>query len=147
MAVAMLLTFQIIFLINHAVASSPVKGMPNLDDTTTVSGGSPDDLIKCGGCPCNNPCDFTSPPPPPPPQLPPPPPPPKMASPTPGVNNCPPPPTGGGYALGPPSYIYITGPPENLYPVNPYFSAARRNFWVAPSLLVMLGLLGVLIVC
>ncbi|KAL7606612.1 hypothetical protein Lser_V15G15010 [Lactuca serriola] len=133
------------------VASAPVKGM-NLDDTTsttTVSGGSPEDLIKCGGCPCNNPCYITSPPPPPPPTpplTPPPPPPPKMPSPTPGLN-CPPPPTGGGYALGPPSYIYITGPPENLYPVNQYFSGAHRNFWAAPPLLVMLGFLGVLIVC
>ncbi|KAI3497838.1 hypothetical protein L1887_33422 [Cichorium endivia] len=141
----MLLTFRIIIFIILAVALASVKGL-DLDDTTmnpTVSGGSPDDQIKCGGCPCNNPCYITSPPPPPPP--PPSPPPLKIPPPTPGLN-CPPPPTGGGYAQGPPSYIYITGPPENLYPVNPYFSGAHRNLWIAPPLLVMFGLLCVLTV-
>lgn len=81
---------------------------------------------KCGGCPCNNPCN--PPPSPPPPALPPPPPPPKKQPPP--SNYCPPPPSGGGggggqYPPNPP-YIYINGPPGNLYPVDPFYSGSGR---------------------
>ncbi|KAI3720107.1 hypothetical protein L6452_21017 [Arctium lappa] len=146
---------HIVFVAILAVAVAPpmINGMnvkkldynTATDTTTVVAGGSSDDQLKCGGCPCNNPCYATSSPPPPPPP-PPSPPPPKMPSPTPGLQNCPPPPTtGGGYGqMAPPSYIYITGPPGNLYPVNPYFSAtaAHRNL---PLQVVVFGLVGVLI--
>lgn len=97
--------------------------------------GSPDGESKCGGCPCNNPCAV--PPPPPPPALPPPPPPPPKKPPTP---SCPPPPGGSSWPTvpTPPSqYIYITGPPGNLYPVDQYFSGAARSFAVGlPMLLI-----------
>ncbi|KAI3744399.1 hypothetical protein L1987_57479 [Smallanthus sonchifolius] len=133
---------RLVFLVTLVAAAAPIKGMNRrLDNTTKVPYDSPDDQIKCGGCPCNNPCYTTSPPPPPPS-----PPPPKIPTPTP-VLNCPPPPTGsGGSGLASPGYIYITGPPGDLYPVNPYFSGSHRNFWAAPPLLVVFVILGMLIV-
>ncbi|CAI9756005.1 unnamed protein product [Fraxinus pennsylvanica] len=83
----------------------------------------PDLQNKCGNCPCNNPCNQAPPPPPPPS----PPPPPKIKPPS---NYCPPPPSGGGGGQYPPNppYIYINGPPGNLYPVDPYYSGASRRF-------------------
>ncbi|KVH97661.1 sulfated surface glycoprotein 185-like [Cynara cardunculus var. scolymus] len=138
---------QIVFVVILAVVAPPMMEGINVKldntatDTTMVPGGPSENQLKCGGCPCNNPCYTTSPPPPPPS----PPPPPKMPSPTPGLNCPPPPTTGGGYGLAPPSYIYITGPPGNVYPVNPYFSAGHRNFWVAPPLqVIVFGLVSVL---
>lgn len=97
--------------------------------------GTPDPGSKCGGCSaCQNPC-AQSPPPPPPPS---PPPPPKKPSPP----SCPPPPL----PPSPPSFIYITGPPGNLYPVNPYFNGAIRSFpsgfWVS----ICCGLLSLVLV-
>ncbi|XP_042008977.1 chitin-binding lectin 1-like [Salvia splendens] len=68
---------------------------------------------KCRGCPCNNPCNPPPSPPPPPPKKQPPP-----------SNYCPPPPSGGGQN---PPYIYINGPPGNLYPVDPYYSGSARS--------------------
>nr|XP_009776044.1 PREDICTED: chitin-binding lectin 1-like [Nicotiana sylvestris] len=105
---------------------------------------------KCGGCPCNNPCNPPSPPPPPPALPPPSPPPPKK----PPSGYCPPPPLppsggggGGGYSPNPPNpqYIYMTGPPGNLYPVDQYFNGAKRTFSSGFSLLIggfFLGLLA-----
>lgn len=109
---------------------------------------------KCGGCPCNNPCNPpTFPPPPPPPALPPPPPPKKP----PPSGYCPPPPlppseggggggSGGGYSPNPPNsqYIYMNGPPGNLYPVDQYFNGAKRDFSSGFSLLIGGFLLGLL---
>ncbi|CAA3026486.1 Hypothetical predicted protein [Olea europaea subsp. europaea] len=89
-----------------------------LDDETP-----PDLQNKCGNCPCNNPCNQAPPPPPPP--SPSPPPPPKIKPPS---NYCPPPPSGGGQYPPNPPYIYINGPPGNLYPVDPYYSGASRGF-------------------
>ncbi|KAI3811973.1 hypothetical protein L1987_16672 [Smallanthus sonchifolius] len=130
-----------------AMVPPPVKAVNprKLDDTTI---GSPNDEIKCGGCPCGTTC-YTSPPPPPPSPPPPSPslpPPPKKQTPTPGVN-CPPPPSrgGGGGGQAPPNYIYITGPPGDIYPVVQSVSAARRCFTAAPVLLLVAsGLLGML---
>ncbi|KAI3816564.1 hypothetical protein L1987_16266 [Smallanthus sonchifolius] len=115
------MSISLIFLLVLAAAVlAPVKA-----STDTAPGGALDDQFKCGGCPCNKPC-YTTPPPPPPP--------PKKPSPTPGLN-CPP----------PPSYIYMTGPPGNLYPVNPYSqSSAHRRIWVAQSLMVVVGVTGML---
>ncbi|MCE3051464.1 hypothetical protein HAX54_049912 [Datura stramonium] len=103
---------------------------------------------KCGGCPCNNPCNPPSSPPPPAPS---PPPPPKK----PPSGYCPPPPlppsegggSGGGYSPNPPNpqYIYMNGPPGNLYPVDQYFNGAKRGFSSGFSLLIggfFLGLLA-----
>ncbi|WCJ25256.1 hypothetical protein M5689_007155 [Euphorbia peplus] len=72
----------------------------NLDQTLV-----PDAQIKCGSCPCVNPCALPSPSPPPPP-----PPPPKSTY-------CPP------LAPPPPRFIYVTAVPgagDNLYVTNPY---------------------------
>ncbi|KAI3729352.1 hypothetical protein L6452_18008 [Arctium lappa] len=145
----MAIAFRMIFLVILAVAmvTAPIKAMNprKLDETNPV--GSTDDQIKCGSCPCGQTC-YTSPPPPPPPS-PSPPPPAKKPSPTPGLN-CPPPPSGGGGGGGggggktPPNYIYIAGPPGDLYPVVQSVSDGRRRFTVAPPLLVLSGLLGIL---
>ncbi|KAI3733856.1 hypothetical protein L6452_13314 [Arctium lappa] len=119
----------ILLLILAAVVVAPIKAMNprKLDQTTSIGGSTDDQQIKCGGCPCNNPCNTNPPPPPPSP-----PPPPKKPSPTPGFN-CPPPPS---------SYIYINGPPGNLYPVDPYASSADRRVWVTPSLVVAIRVVG-----
>ncbi|KAJ8564764.1 hypothetical protein K7X08_001224 [Anisodus acutangulus] len=103
---------------------------------------------KCGGCPCNNPCIPPSSPPPPPPVLPPPsPPPPSPKKPPSGY--CPPPPLppsegggggggGGSYSPNQPNsqYIYMNGPPGNLYPIDQYFNGAQRVFSSGFSLLI-----------
>ncbi|XP_011038660.1 PREDICTED: formin-like protein 20 [Populus euphratica] len=70
------------------------------------------------------PCNPSPPPPSPPPPVlcPPPPPPPELPPPTPKKppsGYCPPPPPA-------PSFIYVTGPPGNLYPIDTDFSAAGR---------------------
>ncbi|CAN4121694.1 unnamed protein product [Withania somnifera] len=96
---------------------------------------------KCGGCPCNKPCNPPSPPPPTPS---PPPPPPKKP---PSGYNCPPPPySGGGDGGGgggenvpyPPNsqYIYMTGPPGSLYPVDHNVNGAKWSFSSGFSLLI-----------
>ncbi|KAI8021840.1 hypothetical protein LOK49_LG03G00924 [Camellia lanceoleosa] len=100
-----------------------------LDDTTVPT--SPDSGIKCGSCPaCNNPCNQSPPPPPPSPPLPPPPPPPPPKK----QKNCPPPP--------PSQFIYITGPPGNLYPIDTYYGGAGRSFAVDLALLIGCGIVG-----
>lgn len=74
--------------------------------------------VKCTACSaCNNPCNQRPPPPPP---SPPPPPAPK----TPSKNYCPPP---------PPPFIYITGPPGNLYPFDPYYNSATGHVLQLPA--------------
>ncbi|KAK9060043.1 hypothetical protein SSX86_020747 [Deinandra increscens subsp. villosa] len=123
----------IILLVLAAAVFAPLQATNprTLTSTDTAPGGPLDGQSKCGGCPCNQPC-YTAPPPPPPS-----PPPPKKPSPTPtpaGIN-CPP----------PPSYIYIPGPPGNLYPVDPYsHSSAHRQIWAAPPITVVAGVLGML---
>ncbi|XP_059316778.1 uncharacterized protein LOC132067527 [Lycium ferocissimum] len=116
---------------------------------------------KCGGCPCDKPCNPPSPPPPPPspppppPDLPPPsPPPPKKP---PSGYNCPPPPCsdgcgggGGGGGENVPSspnsqYIYMTGPPGDLYPVDHNVDGAKRSFSSGFSLLISGFFLGLLL--
>ncbi|KAL6505802.1 hypothetical protein OROHE_023181 [Orobanche hederae] len=123
--------FTIFLVISSTLARSEqiMMNSRKLDETT------PDLQNKCGGCPCNNPCNPSPPPqqPSPPPPSPPPPslPPPAPKKPQPS-NYCPPPPIGGGGESGqsPPSapYIYINGPPQNLYPVGGYYSGSGRIF-------------------
>ncbi|KAL8531830.1 hypothetical protein ACS0TY_008435 [Phlomoides rotata] len=106
-------------IISTFVQSEAVMNSRKLDETP------PDLQNKCGSCPCNNPCN--QPPPPPPPS---PPPPPKKQPPS---IYCPPPPSGGGSGSGggqyvpSPPYIFINGPPGNLYPVDPYYSGSGRS--------------------
>lgn len=121
MATPKVLQFTIFLaILSTFVQSEEVINSRKLDET------SPDLQNKCGGCPCNNPCN--QPPSPPPPSPPPPsPPPPKKQPPS---IYCPPPPSGGGgggqYVPSPP-YIFINGPPGNLYPVDPYYSGSGRS--------------------
>ncbi|XP_010460080.1 PREDICTED: leucine-rich repeat extensin-like protein 3 [Camelina sativa] len=97
------------------------------------------DPIKCSPSCIQNPPPPSPPPPsPPPPACPPPPalppPPPKKVSP-----NCPPPP--------PANFLYITGPPGNLYPVDEQFGAAAGKSFTVVKLsgLIALGIMGFLI--
>ncbi|GMP83684.1 hypothetical protein CsSME_00037510 [Camellia sinensis var. sinensis] len=117
----------LIFFVITTIAT-PIHGLipRKLDDTTVT--GPPDSGIKCTSCSsCYNPCNQSPPPPPPPP-----PPAPKL----PPTQYCPPPPS--------PSFIYITGQPGNLYPIDPYFSSAGRNFAVGMPLLMGCALVGLL---
>ncbi|KAA8532577.1 hypothetical protein F0562_032607 [Nyssa sinensis] len=131
----------VLFLIT--AITTPINGLnPRKLDESTVP-GTPYSGTKCTTCPsCYNQC-YQSPPPPPPPPYPypspPPPPPPKSPSPpkNPSTPYCPPPPP-------PASYIYITGPPGNLYPVDQLISGAGRNFRVGLPVLLISGLLGLL---
>ncbi|KAJ0042303.1 hypothetical protein Pint_18630 [Pistacia integerrima] len=87
----------------------------------------PDSSIKCGTCPCVNPCDQLPPPPPPPPK----------------TTYCPP------LAPPPPRFIYVTGMPGQIYQTAAdtwgFYSRAECN--VAKILLVVAGygVLGLLI--
>ncbi|TKY59043.1 hypothetical protein E2542_SST16119 [Spatholobus suberectus] len=101
-----------------------------LDETPVPATNGTD--VKCG------PCGTGYPPPPPPPAIPPPslpPPSPKK----PYSPYCPPPPS---------SFIYITGPPGNLYPVDENFSGSishrhHRSF-AAVLLPLLVGLFSTL---
>ncbi|KAJ7960114.1 putative Nutrient reservoir [Quillaja saponaria] len=79
-----------------------------------------DTEIKCGSCPCVNPCDQQSPPPPPPPLISPPPPPampPKNPA-SQNYNPLPPP---------PPRFIYVTGVPGYGNNWEYYYGSATRD--------------------
>ncbi|KAI3813454.1 hypothetical protein L1987_18179 [Smallanthus sonchifolius] len=107
----------------------------NFGESNTVP-QLPDSSIKCGSCPCVNPCDnppqippppppepqpCPSPPPPPPPLPPPPPPPPPVTQYCPPVVVKPPP---------PPRFIYVTSPPSSVYhpfPLQIYSGVGGRR--------------------
>ncbi|XP_021296775.1 probable pathogenesis-related protein ARB_02861 [Herrania umbratica] len=98
---------------------------------------APTTEIKCGTCPCVNPCDQQSlPPPPPPPPSPPPPP---------RFIYCDPVPT----TPPPPRFYYVTGVPGQLYTADAddrwtFFSSAGRNVVGILLLSCGFGLLGLL---
>ncbi|KAI4357672.1 hypothetical protein L6164_001606 [Bauhinia variegata] len=103
---------NLILLIVCATAPS-ISGLNprKLDETTVPTTPTGDE--KC------SPCGYSTPPPPspPPPAIPPPSPPPPSPKKTPS-SYCPPPPSG---------YLYITGPPGNLYPIDENFNGANRH--------------------
>ncbi|KAL5723455.1 hypothetical protein ACHQM5_006855 [Ranunculus cassubicifolius] len=103
-----LLVVVVVFL----MVAAKIQGLNTEKKDGDLVPGGDGSGIKCTACSsCENPCGQKPPPPPPSP-----PPPPK----TPSKNYCPPPPA---------PYIYITGPPGNLYPFDPYYkSAATGNF-------------------
>ncbi|KAK3027661.1 hypothetical protein RJ639_041898 [Escallonia herrerae] len=126
----------LLLLLIIATVAAPISGLNprKLDVVNSEPVKPPDNENKCGGCSsCNNPCNQS--PPPPPPVYMPPPPPPVPKKPPPSTPYCPPPPS---------TYIYMTGPPGNLYPVDPYFSGGDRSFAVGLPLLVGCGLVGLL---
>ncbi|XP_020229968.1 extensin [Cajanus cajan] len=95
--------------------------------------------VKCGSCeggytpsPPPPTIEYLSPPPPSP--LPPPPPSPKKPS----SKYCPPPPSS--------AYMYLTGPPGNLYPVDENFSGASPSRHQSFSLFLPLLVATVLLI-
>ncbi|XP_028759056.1 leucine-rich repeat extensin-like protein 2 [Neltuma alba] len=121
----MALNFIFLLILCLTVPLQVVYSSRKLDETTVPAGDR-----KC------SPCGDYSSPPPPPPALPPPSPPPPSPKKSPS-QYCPPPPP-------PPSFIYITGPPSNLYPVDENFnSASRRSF--LPAAAVLPGLVTLLL--
>lgn len=114
------LLFVVITALTHLTTAADSNSR-KLDEGT-------DGSVKCTSC-------TQSPPPPsPPPPCPPPPPPPAPKKP-PSTKNCPPP---------PPSYIFITGPPGNLYPIDTDFNGVGRSSVVKLPVVVVCGLLMVL---
>ncbi|GAY43782.1 hypothetical protein CUMW_077180 [Citrus unshiu] len=96
----------------------------------------PDTSIKCGTCPCVNPCGQLPPPPPPPP---PPPSPPKTTYCPPQVQTPP-----------PPRFIYVTGEPGEIYHTDSddwgFYSTAQPNVAKNRLLLAACGVLGLFII-
>ncbi|XP_050259635.1 anther-specific proline-rich protein APG-like [Quercus robur] len=107
-----------------------------------------DTEVKCGSCPCSNPC--VQQPPLPPPSPPPPPPPPSPTPNNPSTPYCPP------LAPPPPRFTYVTSVPGgNLYNTDPnypiyntwvYHSSADRNMIVELLLLLGFGVLELLVI-
>ncbi|KAI4373237.1 hypothetical protein MLD38_011385 [Melastoma candidum] len=134
-----------LLLILLSFASTPVSAA-----TTTTSRKLDESTAPGVGENCI-PCTQASPPPPPPPvpcppppALPPPPPPPPALPPPPPPSPPQKPPTT--YCPPPPStYIYIAGPPGNLYPVEQYLGGAGRRLGPRPWLLAGFGLIGVML--
>ncbi|KAL7608527.1 hypothetical protein Lser_V15G12562 [Lactuca serriola] len=122
-----------LFMIILTTLASMING-DNLQETNLVP-ELPDASIKCGSCPCVDPCGsqptFPPPPlpspspPPPPPPLPSPPPP---SPPPPATQYCPPavvakPPP-------PPRFIYVTSPPSSVnhpFTLNVYSGSCSRR--------------------
>ncbi|XWS63910.1 hypothetical protein CRYUN_Cryun06bG0142000 [Craigia yunnanensis] len=130
-----IITLTIFFLI--VTVAYPINGLESRKlDESTVPG---DQGVKCTPSCIQSPPPLSPPPPSPPPPSPSPPPPsplppspPVLPPPTPKktpTQYCPPPPS-------PPSFIYMTGPPGNLYPVYQNFSGASRNLEVGLLALV-----------
>ncbi|XP_031388786.1 formin-like protein 16 [Punica granatum] len=127
-----------LFMVFVLVCSAPViSGSDTRKLDETVPGA--EKCSPCTGAPPPPPPPSPCPPPPalpppPPPALPPPtPPPPKKP---PSGQYCPPPP--------PSSYIYITGPPGSLYPIDQDFNGAYQIVSSQFVFLIGIGLLGLL---
>ncbi|GMI70863.1 hypothetical protein HRI_000755600 [Hibiscus trionum] len=110
-----------------ATVAYPTNGLESrkLDESTVLPG---DQGVKC------TPSCIQSPPPPPLPSRPPACPPPPAPKKPPPTQYCPPPPP---VPPSPPYYIYITGPPGSLYPIDQNFGGADRN--VAVGLLALVS--------
>ncbi|EEF36353.1 mulatexin [Ricinus communis] len=122
----MLLNYFLLVLIISCAAPTLGLDSRKLDETPTVPAGPTDE--KC------TPCNPTPPPPPPPSPCPPPPALPPPSPKKPPSSYCPPP---------PPSFIYITGPPGNLYPIDNDYSDAGRVTGL--PVLIGCGLFGLLL--
>ncbi|XP_043694591.1 leucine-rich repeat extensin-like protein 2 [Telopea speciosissima] len=98
----------VVILVIVAVWTTPINGSTSRKLNENALSGTPDTGIKCTPCEQHPP---PSPPPPPPPT-------------SPSTQNCPPPPS---VQTPPAPLYYITGPPGNLYPFDPYYSGSSRN--------------------
>ncbi|MED6196904.1 hypothetical protein PIB30_051701 [Stylosanthes scabra] len=110
----------------------------NLDETSNGQ----QKCTPCGDNPPQSPPPivYPSPPPPPPVVYPSPPPP---APKKPPSQNCPPPPSTPSYnppSFQSPPYVYMTGPPGNLYPVDQNFNGANNSHGFNVFLQLLLGL-------
>ncbi|XP_022155381.1 acrosin-like [Momordica charantia] len=94
-----------------------IHGLISSNKLDGSTGG--DSTVKCTPCTRYNP----PPPPPPPPKKPP-------------SSYCPPPPP------PPSSFIYMLGPPGNLYPIGQDFAGGRRRVAVELPVVALLGLMG-----
>lgn len=137
---------KFIFLLLTLVPTSAIRN-EKFDESTVQP--MPEASIKCGECPCVNPCTQQQPPPPPPPQI---------------TQYCPPqvpPPPRFYYFSGPPELTQITPPPprftyviggpqDSLYPTDPFnlqiYNRATRDCGVTLGLLlpIIFGLLQIL---
>lgn len=113
-ALAILINLFLILSINVVTIHGLISSK-KLDEAT----GGDDSSVKC------TPCTRYPPPPPPPP-------PPKK----PPSTYCPPPPS------PPSSFIYVLGPPGNLYPIDQDFAGARRKMAVELPVVALFGLIG-----
>lgn len=133
---SVLMIFPVLSIIFAVPTNSSTKILEEM--VPVVVPQAPTTEIKCGACPCVNPCGQQSLPPPPPP-------PPRFTC----CNTLPPTPP-------PPTFYYVTGVPGQLYGVDPddswrYFSNAGRNFvggfvafiwlWVVGALHYLLSIL------
>ncbi|KAI3502950.1 hypothetical protein L1887_31364 [Cichorium endivia] len=127
----------------------PIINGDNPEETNLVP-ELPDASVKCGSCPCVNPCGSQqmlpppepqpspSPPPPPPPPLPSPPPP----SPPPPVTQYCPPAVGVVKSPPPPRFIYVTSPPSAVYhpfTLNIYSGGSGRRVGGVTGWIVLVG--------
>lgn len=104
-----------------------------------------DTEVKCGSCPCSNPCVQQPPPPPPPPPQPP-------TPKNPSTPYCPPEDPFSPLAPPPPRFSYVTSVPGgNLYNTDPlntwvFYSSADRNMIVGLLLLLGFGVLELIVI-
>ncbi|KAM1061033.1 hypothetical protein ACFX13_026173 [Malus domestica] len=134
------------------ICSSASVTATTYDDHQPLVSKEVDAGIKCGTCPCVNPCEQQQLPPPPPP----PPPPPKTPTTTQDCNPNPsqyvpvaPPPPRFVYVTGlpgdvpppPPRFVYVTGLPGDVYQYQTdayaYYSAAPRHHYSMGLLLLL----------
>ncbi|KAK1351633.1 Phosphatidylinositol 4-kinase beta 1-like [Heracleum sosnowskyi] len=147
-----MLIFIVFFFPVIITCSATDSPLVKLDQQAETEPVIHDVSIKCGECPCVNPCSQQYSPPPPPPSPPPPPPP---APPLPPTQYCPPnapPPPRFVYFTGPPPprFVYFAGPPGgDLYPVenHPFnmvvYGGSGRHF-VDKGLLLLLVCGGIM---
>ncbi|KAM3693906.1 hypothetical protein ACJW31_07G020100 [Castanea mollissima] len=144
-----LLVMLLFLLISFSFPTSATVSQ-KLDQTPLPLEG--DTEVKCGSCPCSNPC-VQQPPPPPPPPSPCPPPPPLPPTPNnPSTDSTPYCPPFGPLAPPPPRFTYVTSVPGgNLYNTDPlntwvFYSSADRNMIVGLLLLLGFGVLELIVI-
>lgn len=137
-----LLMMLLFLLISFSFPSSATVSQ-KLDQTPLPQ--EADTEVKCGSCPCSNPCVQQPPPPPPPPPQPP-------TPKNPSTPYCPPEDPFSPLAPPPPRFSYVTSVPGgNLYNTDPlntwvFYSSADRNMIVGLLLLLGFGVLELIVI-